>query len=563
MNRDFFKKGWETSGVDPNKLAKYARDPDKWDLEDYQNILRDIEAAGVAKDSLEAIAPTGGPAFADAFWVFQKVEPELLPPEEMRPDHMINHVVAQEMEALKETERLRRHTVGDVVASASAAVTIEPDLETLFDRLKTQRDHAEELHRKMQALHSAEEEVHDIEDMMQRWQDENPDNPEEGEGEGEASGMSQEPGQGTPGKSQGQRPGGPKNWQKEWKRLQQAHDAAEARAQQAQAEAEEAGQKFQESMSAGMSTVRTELREAVGKAADDAESLSFAADAWGLEPGVLQRMNAKERLDLAKRLNTPRFKKIADLLGAMRNLMLTEVSRKTIHTNEEVVNITLGNDLELVLSEQLADLRNPQTRLDFLRRFAEGELLQYEMSGTEKLAQGGIIYLEDGSGSMSGEREIWAKAVGLCLLHLARIQKRPFHGVHFGSPGQYKTFSFVNPEDFTIDRVLAFAEFFYGGGTDFKTPLSEGLRILQDEFRAKGAVEGDIVFATDGQCGVSEDFMETFKGEQERLDFAVWGISIGGHKMDEPLHSICDGRVATIKDLLSGADIRDVFRGVA
>ena len=41
--------------------------------------------------------------------------------------------------------------------------------------------------------------------------------------------------------------------------------------------------------------------------------------------------------------------------------------------------------------------------------FSEQNLLQYDLRGTETTQRGGILIAEDGSGSMAGEREIWAK----------------------------------------------------------------------------------------------------------------------------------------------------------
>lgn len=548
----FLPKDWSTSGVDPRKLSEYARRPDRWDREDWQLVVHDIDALAAARDHLGNAAPTGKPALADAFWTFLKVEPELAERGEVRPSHLINLIVAEEMEKLKETDRLRRHTVGDVVGSAMAAVAIEPDLETLFDRTSKMVEKAQQLEAAMQALANAEQDQHDLEDVIRKWSDDQENceaceqakdqDGEAGEGEGEGAQCEAHSSQG-------------KNYQEQWERMQQAVGAAREAAQQA-------GEEFEQSLEGGTASIRQTLRDAIDKAADDAENMSQQCDSWGLDPGTLQKMNAQERIELARRLNNDRFKRIADLFGAMRNLMLTEVTRKTIAANEEVFDVQLGNDLDHILPEQLVELSNPDTRLEFLRKYAEGELLQYQMRGTEKLAQGAVIFCEDGSGSMQGERELWAKAVMLCLLHLSRMQKRAFHLIHFGSPGQIKRISFVDESDFKIERVLEAAELFFSGGTCFQTPLTKALELLQDEFRSKGAVDGDIVFCTDGMCGVPPAFMESFKEEQERLDFAVWGVNIGGSKSDEPLATICDGRVATVKDLLSGGDVREVFRGV-
>ena len=69
------------------------------------------------------------------------------------------------------------------------------------------------------------------------------------------------------------------------------------------------------------------------------------------------------------------------------------------------------------------------------------------------------------------------------------------------------------------------------------------------------------MFVTDGICRVRPDWLEEFVSERERLKFRVWGILIGGHsRKSEPLWSICDGSVVTIQDLLSGSEVREMFR---
>jgi uncharacterized protein with von Willebrand factor type A (vWA) domain len=124
-----------------------------------------------------------------------------------------------------------------------------------------------------------------------------------------------------------------------------------------------------------------------------------------------------------------------------------------------------------------------------------------------------------------------------------------------------KCFDFRDWSKVNYTDIIDYAEFFFGGGTDFMAPLSRALQLLQEEEKEKGFVEGDIVFATDGMCYVRDDWLEKFKAEQERLQFTVWGILIGGHsRKSEPLWTICDGKVFTIQDLLTGEEIREMFR---
>ena len=244
----------------------------------------------------------------------------------------------------------------------------------------------------------------------------------------------------------------------------------------------------------------------------------------------------------------------------MSRMAFAEQMRKTDYAHEEIYDIETGNDLSRMLVTEMLKLTDPLLKLEFYRRFFENGLVQYKLRGREKLAKGGIVFCDDGSGSMKGAPEIWAKAVGLTLFQIAKSQNRSFYGIHFGSPGETHAFDFTNPKETTYEELIDYAEMFFAGGTDFHTPLSEALAQIKKGYAAHGEVKADIVFCTDGQCGVDDKWLEDFKAEQEKLAFRVYGIVIGGNPQMEPLNTICDGRVLTVNDLRSGGDIREIFR---
>jgi uncharacterized protein with von Willebrand factor type A (vWA) domain len=123
---------------------------------------------------------------------------------------------------------------------------------------------------------------------------------------------------------------------------------------------------------------------------------------------------------------------------------------------------------------------------------------------------------------------------------------------------------FRQPSDFTVDRLIEFAEVFYGGGTDFETPLDVALEILQAEFAEDGKVSGDIVLATDGLCDVGSAWFDKFKSEQERLGFQTFGIIFGEPNYPgSTLDRLADGKVCTVRDLTCAEDIRSIFRGIS
>ena len=228
-----------------------------------------------------------------------------------------------------------------------------------------------------------------------------------------------------------------------------------------------------------------------------------------------------------------------------------------------------------MLSAELLYLDDDIMILDFFRRYFEQSLSVYSLKGEEKVQKGGIAILEDGSGSMSGRNEIWAKAIGLALLKIAMLQKRPFYAIHFGGTNEYTTFDYdtsgqtlkvtvqhrnTKPVEYSgIEAVMAYAELFFGGGTEFSGPMGKVMDKFQEDFETKGAVDADVVFLTDGMCGVSDDFMKKFKKEQARLGVRFFGINIGGSVTDQPLAEICDNRVIVPANLQDASDVRSLF----
>lgn len=509
--------------VDVSKLAKNAIHSDRFDQEDKDHLLEEMREFAVAEDRLTDKVTTGGSAFADAYYALVKANPELEKRNNMRPSHRVNHAVAGEMQELKEYEELRSYTTGDEIASALGCISMEPHLETLFDKLEQEQKMAQELQEQYDQMSGLQQEDYDLDAMMESL-----DNPTEGEAQ---------------------------DYQDQKSRIQQALE-------QMQKGIDQAEQDFGQAMDAATPGMKSDLKDALKGAIGEASNMDQAAQTWGLDPGTLHRLPPEQRIELSRKLNSDRFKRIAQLFGPMHRMAFAEQQRKTVHSNDEVYDLETGDDLGRLLASELLYIRHPVLKRDFYRRFYEKNLLQFKLRGEEKLAKGAIICCIDGSGSMAGENEIWSKAVGLTLLQIAKSQKREFYAIEFGGPGMMVQFDFRDPKSITPENVIAFAESFLNGGTDFHTPLSRSLDLMKEEHDRRGAVKADIVFITDGFCGVDPGWLEGFKAEQERLAFRVYGVAIGCPPDSEPLATICDKRVLTVKMMTSGEDLRSIFRAV-
>lgn len=538
--KSFLNEFWGNGDMPVRRVPeeKNAVKADKWDREDYNAILSEMKELEVSVDQLSRVVETGAPAMADEFFSLAKAVPKLKDEKDMRPSHLVNRAVMGEAMELKEYNELRIHTSGDVVAAGLGTIAMEPELEVLFDKLKSMQDLADELQQQMEAAQGVADGIKSLDDMI---------------AEALAAGAS--------------------DGDSEVKDMQEQQAAAKQALEKMKKEMDATAEQMDSEWDSKLPELKETMKSAYGEANDQAEQMDNLPS-WGLDPGELQRLPAQRRLELAKQFNNEKFRKIAKLLGPLKRMAFGEQKKKVTNASEEIFNVKTGNDLPRVLPTEMLMLGDDDMCIDFFRRFTEESLLQYEMRGTEKICKGDVIFCEDGSGSMYGDREVWAKAVGLALLQVSHSQKRGFYGIHFGSPGEYMTFEFApdgSVDTFhkgakkhlsKLDGTILFAETFFNGGTDFHTPLTVALDRLRAQYEATGAVKADIVFVTDGQCSVSDDWMKAFKEEQARIGFRVWGVIIGATYGTEPLNTICDGRVFTITNLLNGDEIKDIFKGV-
>lgn len=549
--RSTLKKFFGDDPYQPKKNTPESKNVirhDKFDREDYEAILDEMKELSVAEDKLTDAVETGASAMADTFFSLVKADPRLKDTDDVRPSHIVNHVVMGEAMDLKEYDELRINSTNDVVASGLSCVAMEPELEILFDKVKEEQKLADQLQQQMEQMQGMAEDLASAEEMM---------------AQALASGEDSEA----------------QNYQKQAEKIKEQMDKLRE-------EMEKNAEQLDDQLKGKIPEIREASREAMQKGNDSAEELDSLSSTWGLDPGTLGKMPAQRRIELASKFNNEKFRRIAQLLGPMSRMAIAEQQKKIHYARDEIYDLEAGNDIANVLPIEILMMDDEDADVLFFTKFVEANLMQYKLRGTEKVAKGGIIWCEDGSGSMYGDPEVWAKAVGLSLYQIAKLQKREFYGIHFGGPGMYQTFDFGvagengvdielcgktyqadnNPTGHyeNLDGVIKFAETFFGGGTDFVTPLSVALDKLEEQNSAYGAVKGDIVFCTDGICGVPEDWLKQFKERQEALGFKVWGVLLGYNPSadTEPLNTICDGRVFLLADLMSGEGLRDVFNHV-
>ena len=342
------------------------------------------------------------------------------------------------------------------------------------------------------------------------------------------------------------------------KALEKAKERMGGEVQGAEALLRQKAQRLKEDLEQIDAQAKNRLQAEAIKVAQELEDATEETATWGDTIGTGQRTPPGEKLELGRRLaGNEKLKKLARMVGRMKFNALALRKKVFERSSEELLEVEQGDALHRLLPHELLSLHHPVLRKDFYRRFLDQELIQYSLRGVEEKGKGPMIVCLDGSSSMSGDKEIWSKAVTLTLLEIARKQRRLFRSICFSSadtPLQTLDMNARDRYEIETKAVMDLAEYFPGGGTDFQKPLDAALDCLrQSRFK-----KGDIVFITDGECQVDPQWAENFRDEKERLGFSLFSVLIDmGPASLGTLKEFSD-RITTIKQL-TGEEAKDIF----
>ena len=308
-------------------------------------------------------------------------------------------------------------------------------------------------------------------------------------------------------------------------------DAAGAQRAEMEGDHETAGQlmaQAEQTLQGAARDVRRAVRQSVKAGQEKAEEVQTTLAGWGLEPKDLQSVPIGDRMRLAQTITgRSNLKRVADLVGKMRNLARARQRQKVKRCRDEIHSITIGADLNHVLPAELAALRQPLRRLDFYRRFTEGQVLQYELERQERQGRGAIVAAVDISGSMSGPPLEWAIACALALADTASRQKRHCHVLFFDTEVKQE-FSFA-PGERDVEKFVQIATIGTGGGTNYAPALERAQALITSHKEYRDA---DIVMITDGLCRLENVFLEQFNGWKEAHKVSCYTILIGHDSLE-------------------------------
>ncbi|MFK4472598.1 uncharacterized protein with von Willebrand factor type A (vWA) domain [Paenibacillus sp. RC73] len=287
-----------------------------------------------------------------------------------------------------------------------------------------------------------------------------------------------------------------------------------------------ASQQAAEALSAALSQNGKTLSRMLSQAAQEAMEAKENVQSLlgGMQAGSgdseLKKVPLKDQLLLAEKLSRDKkLREIAAWAGRMK--VIANRKQRSKHKDSTSRNgIRLGKDIEQLLPMELGSYASPISKMDFLRRYAEGQTLQYDTKGHEQLGKGPIILCLDQSGSMRNQDTI-SKGFALALMSIARKQRRDFAWIPFST---YASDPIIYERGkMGVQDMIQLATVFLNGGTRFTSPLEKAADVIkQSRFN-----QADIIFVTDGESRVNDEFLNTWSELREKKGFSVLSLLLG------------------------------------
>lgn len=495
--RSLDKKG---DGILDDKIAytPYSIKNDVFDVENFQDLkahskkLLDTEREGTKEYD---VFPDLQQDMFDALF---KYEPELNPPHAIKRQDLLNKKIMEEMLETPRYKELRAMTQLDTVNSTIGTELLSDQAMELVKKLKKERKALQDVVDAGAGMDAAQQALADA----------------------QANGTMGEDPRGS-GKS-----------------------TQEIELEEAERIYEEAMENFEEAVE--RKDFEREIDRMVAKVQDEVRETSEAIANWGLgQSASFQKKSPHEKMELVRKLrNSDKLKQIAKLAGRFRRLAQVARKEKVKQGLDSVYSITQGDEISRLLPTEIMRLLLPITRIPFLMDLLEKKTLMYEIQGKQKKGKGPVIICIDSSGSMDGIPEVWAKAVALVLLEIAREQKRDFYCIHFSSGWRQQnlhTNEFLKSDPFDGEQLLDMAEYFEAGGTEFEPPLDLAReKIGTDKLYEKA----DVIFVTDGESAVREDWLKKFKQWKSENKVNIYTVLIDSY----------DNSVATVRKFSDRVD---------
>lgn len=267
-----------------------------------------------------------------------------------------------------------------------------------------------------------------------------------------------------------------------------------------------------------------DLAGQLGEVAEALNDFHRALAVWGDEAGAEEHLALDDRLSLFRRLIAdPRLRQATELLGRSRFRAAAAHRSRMPAAPQQLAGVQYGDDLSRLVPSEAVFLAEPAAEIEFLRRYAEHELLTFRVEDNSEPQRGPLIVCLDESSSMAGERDLVAKAIALAVIGIARNDHRDAALVEFAAHGNLRTTHFAAGSSSLLAVTDALSHFF-GGGTDFDAPLQAAVELARADTRYRDA---DILIVTDGEARLHPDTEAVLRRERDEGRVRLFAVCVG------------------------------------
>lgn len=268
----------------------------------------------------------------------------------------------------------------------------------------------------------------------------------------------------------------------EFEELQERYGNSELNLQQARALAEQLAEDCEELVETSDDLVdnfTVQMDNSIIDATSEVQQVSDYVQAWGLGEGSDVKVPfGLKRSALERIRNSEYLRKFTDMIGKYKECAVTEQKKKVKSSAIEIKSVKVGDKIEDALPSDKLNLCNEITKKDFYRRMTQGQLMSYDKESQKQKNKGPIIVCIDQSGSMHGDKDMWAKALAVGILEVAQLQKREFACIPYDSSCRKTTI--IHKDEISPDKIIGIAEERATGGTSFEAPLKEASKLIED-----------------------------------------------------------------------------------
>ena len=492
------------------------------DHDDYTDILDASDIMQKTVERGEKLLPTFKYLHEDIFMSLYKFDTTILPPERMHIQSYMNRSILSQLLntplyiSLKKTCGCDMFNagIGTEIIGEEAIKLLEEELKKIKDFDK-KKQALEKLIEKEEEMDSLAENIDELESLLEQKMIENASQNELDEIQEQIEQCQMD--------------------------LEQARAMAEQMAKDCD-ELVEVSDELAENMVDSMKVV-------MGKATDEVQQLSEYVQTWGLGQGNDVKVPFGIKKNCLEKIRSSSYlKKFTDMIGKYKECALMEQKKKVKDNAIEIKSVKMGDKIENVLPSDVMNLCNDVTKKDFYRRMTQGQLITYDKESKKNKNKGPIIVCIDQSGSMSGDKDMWAKALAVGILEVAQLQKREFACIPYDS--SVRKVTVIHKGEISPEKIIGVAEENASGGTNFEAPLKEASKLIEDS----NFKEADIVFISDGDCSVSDSFRRKFKQLKEDKEFKTMGVLVDyGHCTRTALDDFCDS-VTTVSKIADAKD---------